>query len=58
MAKTFHPIKHVTKDGKTVGYRVVAKSTGKPLSSKPLSHEQAVKQLAAVEFHRHNPGMK
>lgn len=40
------------------GYRVIARSTGKPLSKKPLPKKRALAQLRAVEFHKHNPGMK
>ena len=52
----FKAIRKVKKAGAVKGYRVIAKSTGKPLSKKPLSHVKAVAQLRAVEFHRHNPG--
>jgi hypothetical protein len=38
------------------GYRVIAKSTGKALSKKPLGRATALAQLRAVEFHKHNPG--
>lgn len=34
------------------GYVVIAKSTGKPLEKKPISHAQALKQLAAIEANR------
>lgn len=44
MAKTFHPIRK-----SKGGYRVIAKSTGKPLSKKPMSKAKALKQLRAVE---------
>lgn len=38
------------------GEKVIAKSTGKPLSKKPLPRARALAQLRAVEFHKHNPG--
>jgi hypothetical protein len=50
---TFHPIKAIKG-----GFRVIAKSTGKALSKKPLSKGTALAQLRAVEFHKHNPGAK
>ncbi len=38
------------------GFRVIARSTGKPLSKKPLGKARALAQLRAVEFRKHNPG--
>lgn len=53
MAKKFHAIRR-TKSG---GFDVIAKSTGKPLSKKPHgSRAEALAQLRAVEFSKHNPG--
>ena len=34
------------------GFKVIAKSTGKPLSKKPLSKKKAKKQLAAIEINK------
>lgn len=39
------------------GYKVIAKSTGKPLSKHPLSHKKALAQLGAVEAHKHAGAM-
>lgn len=50
---TFHPLRKVHG-----GMKVIAKSTGKPLSKHPLSPAMAHRQLAAVEFHQHNPGVR
>lgn len=52
----FKAIRKVKKGGATKGYRVIAKSTGKALSKKPLSRAKAVAQLRAVQFHKHHPG--
>lgn len=38
------------------GYKVIAKSTGKPLSKKPLSKARAGAQLRAVEASKHARG--
>ena len=51
--RAFHAI-HKRQGGEVV----IAKSTGKPLSKHPLSPAKAHAQLAAVEFHKHNPGKK
>lgn len=51
MAKAF---KAIRKAGS--GYKVIAKSTGQPLSKKPLSHDRALAQLRAVEAHKHGRG--
>lgn len=53
-SRAFHPIR---KAGKR-GYKVIARSTGRALSKKPLSRRKAIKQLRAVEFHKHNPGAR
>jgi hypothetical protein len=44
----FHPIKAIKG-----GFKVIAKSTGKPLSKKPLSRATALNQLRAVEAQKH-----
>lgn len=36
------------------GYEVVSEKTGKPLSKKTLTKEQAVKRLEQVEYFKHN----
>lgn len=52
-----HPAFHaIRKRGK--GTVVIAKSTGKALSKKPMSRKNALAQLRAVEFHKHNPGAR
>jgi len=53
-----HPRKFtpIRKSGK--GYKVIARSTGKPLSRKPLPKARAQAQLRAIEFRKHNPGKK
>src|SRR6185312_2179201 len=51
MAKPFHP-EHKVKGG----YKLIAKSTGKPLEKHPISKARVDAQLRAVEFHKHNPG--
>jgi hypothetical protein len=35
------------------GYKIIAKSTGKPLSKKPMSRADALSQLRAVEYFKH-----
>jgi hypothetical protein len=52
MAKKFHAIQRA--GGK---FKVVAKSTGKTLGTHP-SRAEALAQLRAVEFSKHNPGEK
>jgi len=54
MARPFHALR---KSGKR-GFKIVAKSTGKPLSKKPLTRARAIAQLRAVEYHKHNPGKR
>ena len=44
--------KAIRKSGKK-GFKVIARSTGKALSRKPLSHKRALKQLRAVEYFKH-----
>ena len=44
----FHPLRRVHG-----GMKVIAKSTGKPLSKHPLSSAMAHKQLAAIEWRQH-----
>ncbi len=46
--------KPIRKRGK--GYKVIAKSTGKALSKKPLSRKKAGAQLRAIEAHKHGRG--
>lgn len=48
MAEPFHPIRKIHG-----GFKVIAKSTGKPLSKHPLSKEKAGAQLRAVEYFKH-----
>jgi len=38
------------------GYHVIAKSTGQPLSKKPMSRDRALAQLRAVEWSKHHAG--
>lgn len=52
-----HPAFHALRHAKG-GYKVIARSTGKALSKKPLGKKKALAQLRAVEFHKHNPGMR
>jgi hypothetical protein len=48
---------HAIQRSKKGGYNVIAKSTGKPLSNEPhKSRAEALAQLRAVEFSKHNPG--
>lgn len=35
------------------GYKIIAKSTGKPLSKKPISRAKALAQLGAIEAAKH-----
>lgn len=51
MAKAF---KAIRKSGS--GFKVIAKSTGQPLSKKPLPRATAVAQLRAVEANKHGRG--
>lgn len=51
-----HPAFHALRQAKNGDYKVIARSTGKPLSKKPLPKKRALAQLRAVEFHKHNPG--
>lgn len=54
MAKGNGSFKAIQKSGS--GYKVIAKSTGKPLSKKPLSKQRALSQLRAVEANKHSKG--